>query len=231
MDDVERYVDLCKKFDLQIDPSVVITLRSSWEILRPTSSFGEGALLPLVDVLKSNNHVKKLNLASSSMHVSRYRSAGNGNSNARLLGEILDCNSTIEEIDLSNSGIDDDGIVEICKGIGNNKTITKLNLSRNYFGRLGAVHLRKALEQNVSLKNLDLSHNGLGFQSINSLLQCCSPRGVLIQANGNFVFEEVLNSVSHGIAFLLSVVGSILLISEAGEISRYTPFHFWSCVL
>jgi hypothetical protein len=36
---------------------------------------------------------------------------------------------------------------------------------------------------------------------------------LLLCLSGNFVFEEVLNSVSHGIAFLASVVGANLLIS------------------
>ena len=38
-----------------------------------------------------------------------------------------------------------------------------------------------------------------------------------MQTNGNFVFEEILNSLSHGLAFLASVVGANLLISQVRE--------------
>ena len=40
---------------------------------------------------------------------------------------------------------------------------------------------------------------------------------MLVQTNGNFVFEEILNSLSHGLAFLASVVGANLLISQVTE--------------
>ena len=38
-----------------------------------------------------------------------------------------------------------------------------------------------------------------------------------VQTNGNFVFEEILNSLSHGLAFLASVVGANLLISQVSK--------------
>jgi hypothetical protein len=41
----------------------------------------------------------------------------------------------------------------------------------------------------------------------------CATKGMQVLTHGNYVFEEVLNSVSHGIAFLGSVVGANLLIS------------------
>lgn len=215
----------------QVDPSVVISLRTGWDILQPSKMFGEGCMLPLIDVLKENEHVVKFNLSSASMQDSRYRSAGNGNSNARALNFILRSNSTIQELNLSDNGLDNDGIAEISAGLEQNSSITKLNLSGNYFGELGAERLRIALQKNVTIKNIDLSRNALGFQSISSIISCCAPKGIVIQASGNFVFEEVLNSVSHGIAFLFSVVGAILLITQAAESEKYSDYHFWAVCL
>lgn len=43
----------------------------------------------------------------------RFRSGGNGNSNARVLNAILKKNTVIEEVDLSFTGLDDDGIEEV----------------------------------------------------------------------------------------------------------------------
>lgn len=48
--------------------------------------------------------------------------------------------------------------------------------------------------------------------------------------HGNYVFEEILNSVSHGIAFLGAVIGGNMLISEAVDVYK-TDYHFWACVL
>lgn len=37
---VDNYVRSCRLFDVKIDPSVVISLMSGWEIIQPTTSFG-----------------------------------------------------------------------------------------------------------------------------------------------------------------------------------------------
>ena len=144
---------------------------------------------------------------------------------------ILAENKTIEEIDLSDNGLDDDGIGELCNSINSNSTITKLNLSRNFFGTLGAEQLRKSLEDSKSIKMLDISGNALGYSSISSLANCCSKKGIIVSTDGNFVFEEILNSLSHGIAFIISVVGSCVLLSRAADETSYTDYHFWACVL
>lgn len=47
---------------------------------------------------------------------------------------------------------------------------------------------------------------------------------------GNFVFEEILNSLTHGLGFIASVVGTILLMSRAAEPGT-SPYHFWSCMI
>jgi hemolysin III len=51
-----------------------------------------------------------------------------------------------------------------------------------------------------------------------------------LRTNGNYVFEEIMNSVSHGVGFVLAVIGSFVLIREANE-TYATDFHFWACVL
>ena len=185
-------------------------------------------MLPLIDVLESNNSIKKVNLSEISMQDSRYRYAGNGNSNARVLNSILRNNKSIKDLNLAGSGLDDDGLKEICEGIENNTSITSLDLSRNNFSSIGSERLRTAIIKNKSIKALNLSRNALGYRAMNALLCSCGPKGVLIQTNGNYVFEEILNSVSHGIAFLLSIVCSNLLVSES-LVANGTDYHFWAC--
>jgi Haemolysin-III related/Leucine Rich repeat len=225
---VSTYIANCKKFGVTIDSSVVISLQSGWDLLQPSNQFAEGAMLPLIGILEENDHIRKVNLNSVGMR--RWPASGNGNSNARALRSIIKKNTTIEHLDLSNNGLDDDGIREICNGIKQNSTIKSLNLSSNHFGEIGAEQLRLALEENTSIKTLDISRNALGFRSISSLLCSCRPRGLDVATNGNFVFEEILNSVSHGIAFILAVVGANVLISKAAD-SQISDYHFWACVL
>eukprot|EP01031_Cornospumella_fuschlensis_P025129 gene25128-30346_t len=226
----DEYIRNCQHFQLKVDPSVVIALQTGWDVLQPTRYFAEGSMLPLTDILTSNNAIKRLNFANVGMQDARFRCAGNGNSNARVLNYILQRNQWIEELDLTNNGLDDDGIREISTGLTKNSSVKRLSLSRNHFGEIGATYLAQALQQNSTLKYLDLSRNALGFRSISTLRCVCEPKGVAIETNGNYVFEEILNSVSHGIAFLGSVVGANVLISDAADTYR-TDYHFWACVL
>lgn len=229
VNDVENYISNCKKFGLKIDPNVVIALQTGWSVLRPTkSAFDDGSMLPLMEILEESKNITKVNLSDVSMQIYNY--PGNGNSNARALMQILKKNNSILDLNLSNTGLDDDGIKEISDGIKANKTLEYLNLSRNHFGEEGARHLTEALQMNKTIKRIDLSQNALGFRSINSLLCACDRKNTQLVTNGNYVFEEILNSVSHGIAFLGSIVGANIMITDALEVYK-TSYHFWACVL
>lgn len=93
--------------------------------------FGEGAMLPLLGVLDQNQHIRNLDLADTAM---QFRFRGNGNSNARVLNFILRKNQSIEQLDLSNTGLDDDGLKEIADALKVNKTLKSLKIAGNYFG-------------------------------------------------------------------------------------------------
>eukprot|EP01036_Dinobryon_divergens_P048582 gene48582-65161_t len=89
----EQYIKNCKLFELDIDPGVVIALKTRWKIMQPTKKLSEGGLLPLMGILEENDHIEKLNLTSAAMK-DKYKSPGNGNSNARVLNLMLRKNST-----------------------------------------------------------------------------------------------------------------------------------------
>ena len=71
-ENASRYINNCQKFDIKVDSSVVIALRTGWTILKPTKSFNEGSMLPLLDILKTDKTIVKLNLSSAGMHDNRY---------------------------------------------------------------------------------------------------------------------------------------------------------------
>jgi len=96
-DCANAYIKNCQRFEVPVDPNVVIALLTGWSLLAPTKHrFTEGSLLPLMGLLDDNLHVKKLNLASIGMNDVRYRAGGNGDSNARVLSQILRSNKSIE---------------------------------------------------------------------------------------------------------------------------------------
>lgn len=130
---LDKYIKSCKKFNVPIDPSICITLQTLWSQLKPTSSFSEGHMITLLDVLDdSNTYIKHLDFNGLLAN-----GVGSGNSNARILSLILQKNKYIERLDISNSRLDDVGIAEISNGISNNNSLVELNISYNSFGSLG----------------------------------------------------------------------------------------------
>ncbi|CAM9842357.1 unnamed protein product, partial [Chrysoparadoxa australica] len=254
-----------------VDPSIVITLKTEWEVLKPTKTFCEGSMLPLMGVLDTNVHIKKLNLKGAGMH-NRKPDAGNGNSNARSLRHILKRNKVVDTLDVSNTGLDNDGLHELCEVIKDNSTITELNLSRNHFSATGCEELSHALTTNEGLRYLDVSRNALGFRSIQQLQVGSTWRRkqpfkkvdhctTVLSGNGECIAgaaltsyrsrghvlvvyslyhahlslvdtctQEVLNSMTHGIGFIFSVIGTILLMTKASQHDK-TPYHFWGCLI
>ena len=77
---------------------------------------------------------------------------GNGNSNARVLSSILKANRNIESLDLSHTGLDDDGVQDLCYAIEENNVLRSINLSSNYFGEAATLALEKSLRKNDSIK-------------------------------------------------------------------------------
>jgi len=70
--EAENYISNCKKFEVDVDPSVVIALSTGWNILKPSKSHGEGSLLPLMGILEENSHITKINLADVTMQDGRF---------------------------------------------------------------------------------------------------------------------------------------------------------------
>lgn len=68
----ELYIRNCKRFELQVDSSVLIALKTKWSLLQPTKTFSEGAMLPLMGILDNSQFVTKVNLSNVAMNDSRF---------------------------------------------------------------------------------------------------------------------------------------------------------------
>ncbi len=64
-------------------------------------------------ILETSLYVTTLKLNGAAIVSAQKPAAGNGNSNARILGHALKKNTTVTTVDISKTGLDDDGIREI----------------------------------------------------------------------------------------------------------------------
>ena len=90
---------------------------------------------------------------------------------AAAIAQALHHNSTLKELDLSNS-ISDAGAVALAQALHHNCTLKDLNLSNNRISDVGVVALAQALYHNSTLKMLDLSGNdAIGKEGTHQLVQ------------------------------------------------------------
>ncbi|XP_065896177.1 NLR family CARD domain-containing protein 3-like [Dysidea avara] len=76
----------------------------------------------------------------------------------RVIGNLLQNNRTLLELDVSNCNIGKD-VEEISKGLEVNNSLQSLNISHNYLQDVGINCLREGLKVNSALQKLDLTEN------------------------------------------------------------------------
>lgn len=67
----EQYIQNCLHFHLKVDPSIVIALKTGWDILQPTRHFNDGSMLSLAGILEDNKKIRKMNFANVGMQDAR----------------------------------------------------------------------------------------------------------------------------------------------------------------
>lgn len=260
---VVLYVRLCDTFGTRVDPSVVSTILTNWEVMRVTArNPTDVSLVPLAIILPNLPFLQQLLVGS---HVSfAYR--GDGNWICRSLSPGLVQLQGLKILDLQRLGIDGVGLQEIAEGICKLPELTDLILRHNYLGygngTNALVHIVKNASQ--SLRFVDISCNSLGYLNVRRIEKaacearkapvnlhimedeprvldashkmhakknpshrsgCCCYE---IDVEGNFVVEEVWNSVLHGIGAVLALIGTFDLTNKA---RGQTEKIWWACLV
>eukprot|EP00993_Chasmostoma_nieuportense_P000614 NODE_1566_length_1456_cov_61.454477_g1485_i0.p1 GENE.NODE_1566_length_1456_cov_61.454477_g1485_i0~~NODE_1566_length_1456_cov_61.454477_g1485_i0.p1 ORF type:complete len:439 (+),score=151.06 NODE_1566_length_1456_cov_61.454477_g1485_i0:63-1319(+) len=220
--EVEQYLRNCDQYRMSVDPSVVIALETGWSHLSIHQGCVEGCLLPLGPILATNTTITHLHLIPF-----KTMQCGSGDTNAKILAEILEKNTTITELDLKYNGIGVNGLRAFSGALRRNKHLQRLYLGHNAFGSEGGFCLADAVAENTTLQILDVSHNGLGWPCTQAIRQAAALHSGFVGDKGNYVLEEVLNSVTHGIGCLLAMVGTVVLLPH----SMATRYHFWGALI
>ena len=261
---VSLYVRLCGTFGTRVDPSVVSTILTNWEIMRVTArNPTDVSLVPLSIVLPNLPFLKQLLVGS---HVSfAYR--GDGNWICRSLSLGLSRLQWLRVLDMQRLGIDGEGLQELSESICKLPELTDLILRYNYLGYANGTEALVYIVKNASqsLRFIDLACNSLGYLNVRRIEQAACearrapvnlhivedeprvldaphkssrkrgssshPSGCCcyeIDVEGNFVVEEVWNSVLHGIGAVLALIGTFDLTNKA---RGQTEKIWWACLV
>ena len=78
------------------------------------------------------------------------------NEGAKKIGEAIQVNTTLQKLDISSNTISDDGVAAISDGLKSNNSLQVLYMSRNKITSEGAKKIGKAIQVNKTLHTLDL---------------------------------------------------------------------------
>mmetsp|Transcript_75925 Transcript_75925/g.173838 ORF Transcript_75925/g.173838 Transcript_75925/m.173838 type:complete len:487 (-) Transcript_75925:242-1702(-) len=246
----DQYLAACRKYEMKPEPGVIATLQSAGNKLHvglATNDGYSGCLLPLTEILISDNNIKTLCLSSTKF--SRY--SGEGNANARVLRFILEKNRSIEVLDLRYCGIDDYGVQDICHVLRENPTLKEVILRGNYLGDTGGHAVVDAVADRLSNKisqdhfYVDVAKSNMGYDPARRLVHLAgstSVDGLNIRVSspgspltvcvaGNFVTEEIWNAISHGIGIVITVVGALVMHNDLTTMTGVQSHHKWGCFL
>ncbi|XP_065900976.1 leucine-rich repeat-containing protein 74B-like [Dysidea avara] len=92
-------------------------------------------------------------------------------------------NTSLEELDMSQNAIGQDGATAIAQAITNNKTLKQLNISICEITAIGATAIANSLLHNTSLEELHMSCNAIGEDGATAIAQAITNNKTLKQLN------------------------------------------------
>jgi len=223
---IHEYIVACNLYGCsdRINAGVLTALHFSIPKLRVSGSFHDADMLALSDVLIRHingflKYITRLDFSLASREGKLHGKKGFGSHGAYSLSKVLEKSRYIEEIYLQGNRIGPFGAVSIFKSISKNRVIRRILMRKCRIHERGAIGFVEHLCLNpvTSLNEVDMALNGIGYSGC-SLIQ----HGLMMRAekklgkieldlDGNLIFQEVMNSVTHGLGIILCLIGTILL--------------------
>jgi len=238
---IHQYISACHLYGAgdRINAGVLTTLRFSLPTLRVSGSFHDADMLALSEILLPNcngllSYIRRLDFSIASREGKLHGRRGFRSHGAFTLSKILSESRNIEEVFVQRNKIGPYGSSAIFIAAGTNPCLQTLVMRRCAIGERGArAFAEHVCRSDVSgLREVDLSVNGIGFSGSIEVETALSRReeGKKIECDleGNLVFQEVMNCVTHGLGIILSVVAFFAL---SRRVQHKSHRHIISCAI
>ena len=132
-------------------------------------------------------------------------------------------NCNVEFLDLAYMGIDDRGASALAEIIIESQGLIEINLTGNLLTGKGAAVLADAIASigsSSGLKRVYLSNNYLGKVGVDKLAAAASASGVDLKdlKHGNYMIEEIWNSITHGGGVVWSIVAMFMILGMCSSV-------------
>lgn len=218
---------------------------TSSQSIRCTAGFHDADMLALAEVLLEHcnsalRHVRRLDFSKSSKQGKAFGKRGFSSHGALALSKVLKMSEHVEEVLVPNNKIGPYGAMAVFEAASENEKLRRLSMMGCRIGELGARAFAEVICRSkvTGLKEVDLRCNRLGLVGTTLVEKALFDRestwtkegdGLLyVDLDGNLVFQEVMNAVSHTIGFFLAIVGGLLLHYRVADKSS---IHRISCTI
>ena len=238
---IHQYISACHLYGVgdRINAGVLTTLRFSLPTLRVSGSFHDADMLSLSEILLPHcngllSYIRRLDFSIASREGKLHGRRGFRSHGAFTLSKILSESRNIQEVFLQRNKIGPYGSSAIFIAAATNPCLRTLVMRRCAIGERGArAFAEHVCKSDVSgLREIDMSVNGIGFAGCIEVETALSRRGggkkIDIDIEGNLVFQEVMNCVTHGLGIILSVVAFIAL---SRRVQHQSSRHIISCAI
>eukprot|EP01104_Vermistella_antarctica_P016446 TRINITY_DN5593_c0_g2_i1.p1 TRINITY_DN5593_c0_g2~~TRINITY_DN5593_c0_g2_i1.p1 ORF type:complete len:503 (-),score=93.46 TRINITY_DN5593_c0_g2_i1:60-1448(-) len=214
------YLRKCAAYGVVPEPAMIMVLRSASPVFKPQRKMSECDWLPIVEtflLMGKDCHVSRIYIANSKI----------GSNGCFLLQKYLEKTNTLTHLDVSSNRIGPRGIRALGEGLKTNKSITHLTLHGNHLFLTGAHTIAEVIDVNNTITHLDVSETDLGSKGVTVVRAAYNEnkgkRMIDLDTDSNFVWEEIYNSVTHGLGAVMAFVGSIYMMIWAWW---FSPSHY-----
>lgn len=238
---LEDYFHACQLYSTHPNSGVMMTLRFSMPALRVAGPFHDADMLALGELLLRHMngplaYIRRLDFSRASKEGKSKRVLGFRSHGALCLAKILTVAKHIEEIRLQRHRIGPYGAAVLFLAAIKNPVLRIMILRRCQLGEKGGLAFAEIVCPSIEcgLQQVDLSANLIGFRGCLAIEQAMLKRDpdkykcMELDLEGNLVFQEVMNCITHGLGMLLVIIGSTLMYKRT--IDRSIA-HFMACLV
>lgn len=236
---LQDYHHACDLYATKPNSGVLTTIRFALPALRVAGPFHDADMLALAEILArhlntSMSYIKRLDFSRASKEGKSHGCRGFRSHGALCLAKLLAVSQHVEEVRLQRHRIGPYGAAVLFMAAVKNPVLKSISLRRCRLGERGGLAFAEIVCPSIDcgLREVDLSANRIGFRGCLAIEQAMLKRHpethpfLDLDLDGNLVFQEVMNGVTHGLGILMAMVGSTLLYQRTKNMSTT---HFVAC--